>query len=138
MIAKSTREMIQKVEQGLYLLDQQEGNITAAPTLLLDLETAAEDVVDRLQTLIDDLAKWHRLWVSNNVNALVDGAAEDTDIVEGGAYEKARWVELRAALLSFQAWLITPVTPAVGEVPAGTLAVTVLSRRYVPPTSAEE
>ena len=138
MIAKNPKEILQLVAQGLALLEAEQSEAATPQTLLLDLETAAEDVVDRLQTLIDDLAKWHRLWVSNDVNAAVDGAAEDTDIVEGGAYEKERWVELRAAFLSFQAWLTTPVTPAVGEVPAGPLAVTVLSRRYVPPTSAEE
>lgn len=138
MKAANNIQIVQLVQRGLDLLDAQEAAVASQETLLLDLETAAEDVVDRLQTLIDDLAKWHRLWVSNNVNALVDGAVEDTDIVEGGAYEKERWVELCAAFLSFQTWLITPVTPAVGEVPAGPLAVTVLSRRYVPPAPVEE
>lgn len=137
MKAANNIQIVQLVQRGLELLDAGETVTSDRETLLLDLETAAEDVVDRLQTLIDDLSKWNRLWISNNINAVVDGAAEDTDIVEGGAYEKERWVELRAAFLSFQAWLITPVTPAVGEVPAGPLAVTVLSRRYVPPTPAE-
>ena len=137
MKAANNIQIVQLVQRGLELLDAQDTAVATPQTLLLDLETAAEDVVDRLQTLIDDLSKWNRLWVSNNVNALVDGAETDTSIVEGGAYEKERWVELRAALLSFQAWLTTPVTPAVGEVPAGPLAVTVLSRRYVPPTPAE-
>lgn len=138
MIAKNPKEILQLVAQGLALLEAEQSEAATPQTLLLDLETATEDVVDRLQTLIDDLSKWNRLWISNNVNALVDGAETDTSIVEGGAYEKERWVELRAAFLSFQAWLTTPVTPAVGEVPAGPLAVTVLSRRYVPPTPAEE
>lgn len=138
MKAANNIQIVQLVQRGLDLLDAQEAAVASQETLLLDLETAAEDVVDRLQTLIDDLAKWHRLWVSNNVNALVDGAETDTSIVEGGAYEKWRWVELRAAFLSYQAWLITAVTPEVGEVPAGPLAVTVLSRRYVPPTPVEE
>ena len=138
MKAANNIQIMQLVQRGLELLDAEEVAVAGRETLLLDLETAAEDVVDRLQILIDDLSKWNRLWVSNNVNALVDGAAEDTSVVVGGAYEKERWVELRAAFLSFQAWLLTPVTPAVGEVPAGPLAVTVLSRRYVPPTPAEE
>lgn len=138
MKAANNIQIMQLVQRGLELLDAEEVAVAGRETLLLNLETAAEDVVDRLQILIDDLSKWNRLWVSNNVNALVDGAAEDTSVVVGGAYEKERWVELRAAFLSFQAWLITPVTPAVGEVPAGPLAVTVLSRRYVPPTPAEE
>lgn len=137
MKAANNIQIVQLVQRGLELLDAEEVAVAGRETLLLDLETAAEDVVDRLQTLIDDLSKWNRLWISNNVNALVDGAKTDTSIVEGGAYEKERWVELRAALLSFQAWLTTPVTPAVGEVPAGPLAVTVLSRRYVPPTEEQ-
>ncbi len=128
MKAANNIQIMQLVQRGLELLDAEEVAVAGRETLLLDLETAAEDVVDRLQTLIDDLSRCNRLWVSNNVNALVDGAAEDTDIVEGGAYEKARWVELRAAFLTFQAWLITPV------VEGGPAPLEILSRRYVPPT----
>ena len=136
MKAANNIQIIQLVQRGLELLDAEETVTSGRETLLLDLETAAEDVANRLQTLIDDLSKWQRLWVANKIDAGFNALLDDA-IVPGGAYEKARWVELRAAFLSFQAWLTTPVTPAVGEVPAGPLAVTVLSRRYVPPTPAE-
>lgn len=127
MKAANNIQIMQLVQRGLELLDAEEVAVAGRETLLLDLETAAEDVVDRLQTLIDDLSKWQRLWVANKIDAGFDALLDDT-IVPGGAYEKARWVELRAAFLTFQAWLITPV------VEGGPAPLEILSRRYVPPT----
>ena len=126
MIAKNPKEVLQLVAQGLALLEAEQSEAATPQTLLLDLETAAEDVVDRLQTLIDDLARWQRLWVANKVDAGFDALLDDA-IVPGGAYEKKRWIELRAAFLTFQAWLITPVKEG------GPAPLEVLSRRYVPP-----
>lgn len=79
-----------------------------------------------MQTLIDDLSRWQRLWVANKIDVGFD-ALEDDAIVPGGEYEKRRWVELRAAFLTFQRWLATPIAEG------GPTVVEVLSQRYVPP-----
>lgn len=130
MKAANNIQIVQLVQRGLDLLDAQETAVASRETLLLDLESAAEDVADRLQTLIDDLSKWQRLWVANKIDAGF-GALLDDAIVPGGTYEKQRWVELRAAFLTFQVWLITPVAEG------GPAPLEALSRRYVAPTQAE-
>lgn len=121
------RIILRAVQDGLALLEaEQNGGVVVSQTIQLDLEDAAEDVAERMQALIDDLAKWQRLWVANKIDAGF-GALLDDAIVPGGTYEKRRWVELRAAFLTFQAWLIAPVYEG------GPTAVEVLSRRYVAP-----
>ena len=126
-----TRVIVRAVQDGLALLEaEQNGAAPADQTLMEELEAAAEDVTARLEELIDDLAKYQRLWLSNKIDKQLE-ALQDGDIIQGGRYTKERWTELRPAFLTFQRWLATPIAEG------GPAVVEVLSRRYVPPKATK-
>ena len=121
-------QMVQTMLNALRLLEAEQNGTAATPlTLPLKMEASAESSTASLRNVINEMAASEKLWLANGFTETITGTAEDTDIVPGGTYEKARWVEIYTVFSSLQAWLATPA----GE--GGPVPMNVIFRDYVPP-----
>lgn len=122
-------QIVQTINNGLMLLEAaQNGAPVTADTPLKRLEAAAAKILADFQKLILTIDENQRRWTASDVTELIADTA-DGEVVPGGTYDKARWLELAAAYTALAVWLATPLSEG-GPTPGK-----VIFRDYVPPQS---
>ena len=122
-------QIVQTINNGLLLLEREQNSTpVAADTPLKRLEAAAAKILADFQKLILTIDENQRRWTASDVTELI-AATADGEVVPGGTYDKARWLELAAAYTALSVWLATPLSEG-GPTPGK-----VIFRDYVPPQS---
>lgn len=97
----------------------------APSTLIGELEAEAAAGLRTIQSLVDDMARQRRVWLANDMPALLADAKQAPD----GAYSRERWIEIQALFDAFGKWLATPLPVAEGVMVA---PLVIISRRNNP------
>jgi len=117
------RDIINIVRDALRVYYEQRG--TAPATLIAELEQEAAAGMRAIQSLVDDMARQRRIWLSNGMQEKI------TDLSQGigGSYSRERWIEIQAAFDAFQTWIETPIQVAGG---VNVAPIVIISRRNDP------
>jgi len=119
--------MVQTIQAALSTYEgTQEQGTTTADTPIKRLEVQAVKVLATLQEVITLIETNQKRWVASGITELI-AATADGEIVPGGTYDKARWLELQAAYTALSIWLLTPMSDG------GPTPVMVIFRDYVAP-----
>lgn len=124
--------IIQAVTSGLMLAEAQESGVPPSDiTTMQEIELNSEQVLSGLNDLIDIMLRNQRLWLANNVDALITAAADGEKPTGSNKYTKERWQELRAIFLSFNTWLNTPIMLLADEegTPTGPIPLISLAKQ---------
>lgn len=120
------RDVAMLVRDALRVYFEQQAQAANAGTLIAELEAEAGAGMRTIQGLVDDMARQRRVWLANEMPALLAGAGGDL----GGAYSRERWMEIQALFDAFGKWLETPLPVADGIAVA---PLVIISRRGNPP-----
>lgn len=115
------REISTLVRDALLLKQQAEA--TRPATLIEELEQEAGASLRAVQDLIDAMARQRRLWVANEMDALLT----DEAAAMPGTFSRARWREIKETFNGMEVWM-TAALPGCGLPP-----LVVVSRRGNPP-----
>ena len=107
-------------DAGMALEEKQRGR---PETLIEELEGEATTSLLAVQNLIDAMARQRRLWIANEMDALLN----DESTPMPGTFSRRRWREIQEAFNALGAWLNTPL-PGCGAPP-----MVIVSRRGNPP-----
>lgn len=119
----NARDVAALVRDSLTSYQQQQQQQPA--TLIAELEQEAQAGLRTIQTLVDDMARQRRIWLSNDMAAKLADPAQAI----GGAWSRERWLEIQALFDAFGAWLQTPLAVAPGVAVA---PLVIISRRIDP------
>ena len=123
-MAESARETSIRVRDGLLLLEERERG--RPETLIEELEAEATVTLDRVETIVDGMARQERVWLAHGMNDVV----ADANAVVPGTFSRLRWKAIKEMFDSFKTWVRTPL-PGCGFSP-----VAIMSWRGNPPESA--
>ena len=119
-MTEGARETSIRVRDGLLLLEEKERGRPA--TLIEELEAEADASLRMFQNLVDAMARQERLFLANEIDALLNNPAAQIP----GKYSRARWLEIRKHFNRLKAFMYTPDEE-------GTTPIVVISRRGNPP-----
>ena len=117
----NARELSIRVRDALLLLEERDTGRPA--TLTEELEQEAATSLLAVQNLIDAMARQRRLWLGNDMDALLN----DESTPMPGTFSRRRWREIQEAFNALGVWLVTPL-PGCGAPP-----MVIASRRGNPP-----
>lgn len=93
--------IVRDAVQVYYDLQNQNGELT----LIQELEQEAAHGLKAIQTLVDEMAKQQRIWISNGMTEKLT----DPDADFGTLYNQERWREIKVLFDDFGVWLRTPL-----------------------------
>lgn len=99
------RDIANVVRDALQVYYDAQNNQGTDITLIQELEQEAAHGLKAIQTLVDDMAKQQRIWISNGMTEKL--AIPDADF--GTLYSQERWREIKVLFDSFGVWLNTPL-----------------------------
>ena len=120
------REISFLVRDGLLLLQERENG--RPPTLIEELEKEATIGMERVESVVDGMARQERLWLAHGMNEAI--ANPNTQIP--GTFSRTRWAAIKEMFDAFKIWARTPL-PVCGFSP-----ITIMSWRGNPPDPAPE
>lgn len=124
------RDILNRVRDSLDALSRTEGQYT---NIVEELEGESEYALRVIQNIIDGMAKQRRLWLTNDMDRLIDN-----DMVDGGKYNTERLKEIRALFEDFAKWIEKPIVVSYADTELGTPEIAIppiviVSRRGNPP-----
>lgn len=127
------RDISTIVRDAVQVYYDQLSNQGAPQTLIQELEQEAANGLRTIQTLVDEMAKQQRIWLSNGMTEKLANPAADF----GTLYNQARWQEIKVLFDSFNVWLRTQLVVQAADEANGIMEVTVpplviISRRGNP------
>ena len=123
------REVVNYIRDMLEVASRVNGKYE---NIVEELEAEAEYSLKVIQNIIDGMAKQLRLWLTNNMDKLIETGAVN------GKYSVERLIEIRALFEDFAAWVERPLVVLYANTEAGTPEIAlppivIASRRGNPP-----
>lgn len=124
------RDILNKIRDSLEALSRAVGQYA---NIVEELEGESEHALKVIQNIIDGMAKQRRLWLTNEMDKLIDN-----DMVDGGKYNAERLKEIRALFEDFAKWIEKPIVVSYADTELGIPEIAIppiviVSRRGNPP-----